>query len=258
MAELHTGPHDVDVAHITLKGPDGTVVDAIHARPDGMPVAGLVVHTDIMGVRPLFDDLCRRLATHGFAVCAPEPFVRAPVEVRGDADPTARMAYVSQLDDDLQIGDLEAAADYLVVHDDVREVAILGFCMGGMYALKAAATGRFDRAVAFYGMIRVPEAWHGPELAEPLDTAADVCPTLAIFGSEDHWTPAADIDALRAAWSDRPDCEVVVYEGADHGFVHDATRPAHRADDAADAWSRVLRFLGAPVAVAETADEGPL
>ena len=33
------------------------------------------------------------------------------------------------------------------------------------------------------------------------------------------------------------------YEGADHGFVHDPSRPAHRADDAADAWSRVLAFL---------------
>ena len=75
MAELQTGPHEVDVEHIMLKGPDGTAVDAIHARPDGMPASGLVVHPDIMGVRPLFDDLCRRLATHGFAVCAPEPFV---------------------------------------------------------------------------------------------------------------------------------------------------------------------------------------
>ncbi len=94
MAELQTGPHEVDVEHIMLKGPDGTAVDAIHARPDGMPASGLVVHPDIMGVRPLFDDLCRRLATHGFAVCAPEPFVRAPVEVRGDADSNARMDYV--------------------------------------------------------------------------------------------------------------------------------------------------------------------
>ena len=67
---------------------------------------------------------------------------------------------------------------------------MLGFCMGGMYALKAAATGRFDRAVAFYGMIRVPEGWRGPTtLAEPLDTAADVCPTLAIFGGADPFTP---------------------------------------------------------------------
>src|SRR5256885_7937037 len=110
MSELRTGTQDVDVEHMVLKGVDGAAVDAIHARPDGMPVAGIVLHPDIMGVRPLFDDLCRRLATHGFAVCAPEPFARAPLEVRGDAEPSARMAHVAQLDDDVQIGDLEAAA----------------------------------------------------------------------------------------------------------------------------------------------------
>lgn len=243
MAELSTGPHEVDVEHVTLKGTGGVAVDAIHARPDGMPHRGLVVHPDIMGVRPLFDDLCRRLATHGFAVCAPEPFVRAPVEVRGDADPGARMAHVKELDDELQLGDLEAAADYLVVHDDVREVAVLGFCMGGMQALKAAATGRFDRAVAFYGMIRPPDGWVGAMTRLPLDTAADVCPTLAIFGGNDPFTPAADIDALRAAWAGRPDCEIIVYPDAEHGFVHAPEREAHRADDAADAWRRVLAFL---------------
>ena len=243
MAELQTGSHEVDVEHITLKGPDGASVDAIHARPDGMPHSGLVLHPDIMGVRPLFDDLARRLATHGFAVCAPEPFVRAPVEVRADTDPNTRMAYVKELDDDVQLGDLEAAADYLVVHDDVREVAVLGFCMGGMQVLKAAASGRFDRAVAFYGMIRVPPDWVGPKTRQPLDTASEVCPTLAIFGGDDPFTPAADIDALRAAWADRPDCEIVVYDHAQHGFVHAPERDSHRAEDAADAWRRVLAFL---------------
>ena len=243
MAELHTGPHEVDVEHVSLKGLDGAAVEAIHARPDGMPVSGLVLHPDIMGVRPLFDDLCRRLATHGFAVCAPEPFTSAPVEVRGATDNTVRMGYVKELDDELQIGDLEAAADYVVIHDDVREVAVLGFCMGGMQVLKAAATGRFDRAVAFYGMIRPPDNWVGPKTRLPLDTIADVCPTLAIFGGNDSMTPADDIEALRAAWADRPDCEVVVYPEAEHGFVHAPEREAHRADDAADAWRRVLAFL---------------
>jgi len=224
--------------------------------PDGVATAGIVLHPDIMGIRPLFDDLCRRLATHGYAVCAPEPF--AHLDNRDELDPPARLAKVNELEDSVQIGNLERAADYLVVHDDVSDVAVLGFCMGGMYALKAAATGRFDRAVAFYGMIRVPEAWRSPELQEPLDVAADVCPTLALFGTEDPWTPAADIQALRDAWSDRPDCEVVVYEGADHGFVHDADRPAHRAEDAADAWSRVLPFLGVRGAepVSESTDGG--
>src|SRR5207342_621141 len=96
----------------------------------------------------------------------------------------------------VQLAHLEGAADWLVVHDDVTAIPILGFCMGGMYALKAAATCRFDRAVAFYGMIRVPEAWRGPEQREPLELVADGCPTLAIFGRDDHWTPPEAIAAM--------------------------------------------------------------
>jgi carboxymethylenebutenolidase len=245
VAELAVGTQEVDVEHITLKGSDGALVDAVHARPDGLPQSGIVLHPDIMGLRPLFDDLCRRLATHGFAVCAPEPFARAPADVLTAEEPSARMAYAKELDDELQLGDLEAAADYLVIHDDVSEVAVIGFCMGGMQVLKVAATGRFDRAVAFYGMIRVPDDWVGPKTLQPLDTAADMCPTLAIFGGLDRYSPEQDIEALRAAWANRPDCEIVVYPEADHGFVHAPERPAHRADDAADAWRRALKFLTA-------------
>jgi carboxymethylenebutenolidase len=242
MAALREGRlDDVEIERIDLRGTDGETVPAIHARPPGMPRRGVVVHPDIMGIRPLFEDLCRRLATHGAAVCAPEPFAR--IDAAG-ADAPTRMQLVGSMDDELQLGDLERAADHLVVHDDVASVAVLGFCMGGMYALKAAATGRFDRAGAFYGMIRVPDGWRGESLAEPLATAAEVCPTLAIFGAADAFTPAADIDALRAAWAGRDDCEVIVYADAEHGFVHDPDRPAHRADDAADAWTRVLDFLG--------------
>lgn len=241
MTALVRGPYEADAGRVVLRGVDGQAVDAIHARPLGMPTRGIALHPDIMGLRPLFDDLCYRLATHGFAVCAPEPFAR--LDGREELDAPARMGHVAELDDAVQMGDLERAADYLVVEDDVADVAVMGFCMGGMYALKSAATGRFDRAVDFYGMIRVPEGWQGPRLAEPLDTARDACATLAVFGTADPFTPAADIEALRAAWAGRTDCEIVVYDGAEHGFVHDPERPAHRGDDAADAWSRVLAFL---------------
>jgi carboxymethylenebutenolidase len=61
---------------------------------------------------------------------------------------------------------------------------------------------------------------------------------MAIIGTVDRWTPAADVDELEAAG-----VTVHRYEGADHGFVHDDSRPAHRADDAADAWQRAITFL---------------
>ena len=118
--------------------------------------------------------------------------------------------------------------------------------MGGMYTLKAAgnvgsATPRFERAVAFYGMIRVPDRWRGPGHGEPLDAlrGPEACPVLAIIGDRDVWTPADDVAALDAL----PNVTVVRYPGAEHGFVHDPDRPAHRPADAADAWRRAVAFL---------------
>jgi carboxymethylenebutenolidase len=37
--------------------------------------------------------------------------------------------------------------------------------------------------------------------------------------------------------------EVALYADADHGFVHDPSRPNHRPGDAADAWRQVIEFL---------------
>jgi carboxymethylenebutenolidase len=149
------------------------------------------------------------------------------------------MASVAGLDDDRQVGDLTDAGAHLRGLG-AEPVAVLGFCMGGMYALKAAGTGAFDRAVAFYGMIRVPPQWQSDTQGPPLDfvTRPGACPVLAIIGTADPYTPADDVDALEATGA-----TVVRYEGAEHGFVHDPSRPAHRPDDAADAWRRVADFL---------------
>jgi carboxymethylenebutenolidase len=243
MAALREGPvYDVTVESRPLVV-DGLEIAAVHARPDGMPRAGVVLHPDIGGLRPLFEDMARRLATHGLAVCVFEPFATQSETVRASVE--SRLAHVNDLDDTQQMDIFTAAADRLVVEDDVSRVAVLGFCMGGHYTFKAAAIDRFDAAVSFYGMVRTPEAWRGPgHRIDPLSVAAEMAPTLAFFGSNDPWTPHADIEALRAAWSGRADCEIVVVEGAEHGFVHDPDRDVHRADDAASAWERTLQWIG--------------
>jgi carboxymethylenebutenolidase len=145
----------------------------------------------------------------------------------------------------VQLGDLRIAAELLGRRDGVTTTHVMGFCMGGMQTLKAAASGRFARAVAFYGMVRLPEPWQGGSVDDALATAGEVCPTLAIFGGVDAFTPTDDVDALRAAWEHRTDCEIVVYPDADHAFVHAPDRPVHRADDAADAWARTIAWFGA-------------
>ena len=214
--------------------PSGTPAEL--AIPDALPRRGLVLAPDIMGLRPLFDEMCARLAAeHAWAVCAPEPF---PGRTETSID--ERLELVRTLDDDKQVGDLVAAAAELRSRAEVDRVGVLGFCMGGMYALKSADSGVFDKVVSFYGMIRVPDRFKGPGHREPLDAvrAPNAASVLALVGGVDSFTPADDIDALEAAGA-----TVVRYADADHGFVHDPARAAHRPDDAADAWKHAVEFL---------------
>ena len=70
-------------------------------------------------------------------------------------------------------------------------------------------------------MGRVPDMWASPTQGEPLEALAKpgACPVLEIAGTADQWVPAADLEALETVG-----VEVVRYEGADHGFVHDPDR----------------------------------
>ena len=192
---------------------------------------GLVLFPDIMGLRPLFDEHCARLAREqGWVVCAPEPFPG-----RESLSVDERLAAMTTMSDERFRADALAAAEAT----GCARVVVTGFCMGGMLTFKAAASGRFHRAAGFYGMLRLPEAWRG-SLAEPIDAlrSPDRCPTLAIVGTDDPFTPEHDVVEAEDAG-----VMVVRYEGAEHGFVHDPARPAHRAVDAADAWRRTIEFL---------------
>lgn len=211
--------------------PSGTQAEL--ARPSsGEPRRGVVLIPDVGGLRPLFDEMCQRLADENqWVVCAPELYPG-----QEHLELPERFEAARSFDDHAKLADFIAAADLT----GVEPVAVMGFCMGGMYCLKAAGTGRFDRAVPFYGMIRVPEAFAGPRQGQPLDHLAKpgAAEVMAIIGTADPWTPAADVDALEATGA-----TVVRYEGAEHGFVHAPERPAHRPVDAADAWTRLATFL---------------
>ena len=211
--------------------PSGTPVEVV--RPDS-PSAGLVVVPDIFGLRELFDDLVARLsAENGWAVAAFEPFPdQQPPSVE------ERMGLMATMHDERWVADAVATADLL----GVAPVGILGFCMGGMVTMKAAATGRFHRAVPFYGMVRNPENWQSTTNRDAMDALVGAPGSaekvLAVMGTADPYTPSEHLDELEAAGG-----TVVRYEGAEHGFVHDPARPAHRAADAADAWQRAIAWL---------------
>ncbi|MEX0846825.1 MAG: dienelactone hydrolase family protein [Ilumatobacteraceae bacterium] len=219
---------------ITL--PSGTPAE-IASPAAGSSTMGLVIAPDIFGLRPLYDDLAVRLANEWqMTVCAVEPFPGR--ELGPEIEP--RFAAVASIDDASHLRDLEEGADAVAAASGAERIGLLGFCLGGMYCHKASRSDRFARIVSFYGMIRVPEAWRSAGQGEPLDHLAAGHPdrVLAIIGERDHYTPPADVVALEAAG-----VATVRYPEAEHGFAHDASRPAHRPDDAVDAYARAEAWL---------------
>jgi carboxymethylenebutenolidase len=105
----------------------------------------------------------------------------------------------------------------------------MGFCMGGTITfLSAARLSGLSAAVAYYGGRIVAFADEKPK-----------CPTQMHFGEKDAHIPLTAVEGVRTK---RPECEVYVYRGADHGF-HCDERGSYNADSAKIAWGRSMGFL---------------
>lgn len=211
--------------------PSGTPVETFGNSTAGR---GIVVLTDIGGLRPLFSDIGQNVANQtGAGVAVVELW---PGDERLSKD--EKWAKVPFVDQARRIADLEAAANLL----GTPSCGLIGFCMGGMYAFRAAAMSqRFDRIVSFYGMIRLPEEAKSPLQTDPLDSLKDpeIAPTLAIMGGRDPWCPAEHVEELKALGT----TQVVEYPEAGHAFAHDPGHENYRAGDSEDAWRKAFEFL---------------
>ncbi|MCH2171599.1 dienelactone hydrolase family protein [Myxococcota bacterium] len=221
------------------------------AHPDVGEVPGVVLIHDVWGLKDHTRDLSRRLATAGYGVLAVDLYRHEPgFEIE---DPGVWMRALS---DPRALADVQAAVDWLrdePVTGDLP-VGVIGFCMGGMYALLAACSCEgVSAAVPFYGLLSHS---HGmlyadegldPELKprEPLQAAADLrCPLLGVFGGRDDFVPMSDIGILERVLEETgQSVEVAVYPEAGHAFLNDTRPDAFRPDDAEHAWRRMLDFL---------------
>jgi carboxymethylenebutenolidase len=214
---------------------------------------GVVVIHDVWGLGDHYRDLARRLAGDGFAALAVDLYRRTPAPKITDPG-----SWIRALSDPQVIADVQSAVDLLAAHPAVagRKIGVVGFCMGGTYAIHAAASCRGVSAAApFYGMLshehgllaappgeRLDPA-HKPR--SPLEAARAVrCPLLGCFGADDAFIPAADVARLDEALdaSGQPH-EVIVYPGAGHAFMNDTRAEMYRPDAARDAWQRMVAWF---------------
>jgi len=121
------------------------------ATPDRGPCPGVVLIHDVWGLTDHARDLTRRLSGEGFAVLGLELYRRLDalkIENPG--------AWMRALSDPQILGDVQAGVDFLAAHALCRgrRIGVIGFCMGGMYALMAGATCKgLSASVPFYGLL---------------------------------------------------------------------------------------------------------
>jgi carboxymethylenebutenolidase len=222
-----------------------------HRAGDARP--GVVMIHDVWGLADHTRDLARRLAAEDFAVLAVNLYRRTPAPKISDPG-----AWIRGLSDPQVIADVQSAVDLLAAHASVagRRIGVVGFCMGGTYAIHAAAGCRgVAAAVPFYGMLSHEHGLLAPppgtsldvarKPRSPLDAARALrCPLLGCFGAEDPYIPTDDVRSFdeNLDASGQPH-EVIVYPGAGHAFLNDTRAEMYRPDAARDAWSRMLAWL---------------
>jgi carboxymethylenebutenolidase len=214
---------------ITLTASDGFKLGGYRADPAGSAKGAIVVIQEIFGVNHHIRSVCDRLAGEGYVAIAPSIFDRTQPNFQSGYSPdevaNARK-FIASPDWEAMLRDTQAAIDAV---KDVGPVGIVGFCLGGSIAFMAATRlSGLSAAVGYYGGAIVRFADEKPKV-----------PTQLHFGEKDAGIPLSDVDTIK---SKRPDVEVHVYPGAQHGF-HCDERASYDKASADVAWPRSLAFF---------------
>lgn len=229
---------------IQIPLPDGTHIPGRLAVPPGKgPFAAVVMVHEVFGIDESMTAQITRMASAGYLVLMPDLYSRGGMRkclkatFRALVDGTGQ-AYV----------DIEAAKNLLLSRPDCTgKIGVVGFCMGGGFALQLVSRG-YDAAAVNYG-----------QAAKDLDAQlVGSCPIVASFGGKDLSLKGAGPKLEAALTQAGIAHDVKVYPEASHAFMNPtqagpkALRPLMntvlgfkpRPDDAADAWSRIERFFG--------------
>ena len=241
----------VTEAEIQIKTPDGMTDAALYTPKGKGPFPGVLIFTDIFGLRPASRDVGRRLATNGYVAVVANPFYRTK---KGPLmEPAVQATFNFQKDGALLRPHLAVLTPDAVTHDELAWLAYLdalpqvskkaklgvdGYCMGGPRVVQASAL-RPDRVGASFtahpGNGLVTDKPDSPHLLAPKIKAKSF---FAIAQNDAMQKP--DIaDQLKAAYSAAGNpCEAEVFK-ANHGWTMPDSA-VYNKDEAERAW--VLRL----------------
>jgi carboxymethylenebutenolidase len=196
------------------------------AEPSQPARAGVLVVHDWYGLLPHVRAACDELAAAGLVAVAPDLYGG-----RTTTDPAQAEALMEGMDRDAARARLDEAVTTLRERADGGPMGVLGWSLGGMYALGQATTGAVDAAAVYYAALDEDEA------------AALRCPVLLHLAETDEFDPPELYDGfvagLRAAGTE---VEVHTWPGTEHSFANGDVA-LHVPQAAAQAWSITVAFL---------------
>ena len=242
---------DVIEGETEIRTVDG-VADAYFVHPATGRHPAVLMWPDIMGLRPAFRAMGRRLAQSGYAVLVPNPFYRAqkaPIvtDGKGMQDEATRnrlFGLMGSLNADTALTDARAFIHFLDAQPAVnprRPMGTCGYCMGGPLTMRTAAAfpDRVGAGASFHGAALVTDKPDSPHRLVPAMKAQYL---FAIAANDDEREPQAKT-ALRAAFDQAQlQAEIEVYAGAMHGWCPPDSPVYHEAM-AEKAWSRMLALF---------------
>lgn len=238
---------------VTIKTPDGTC-DAALIYPSGTGTwPAVIMWPDILGLRPVFRDMGKRLAAQGYVVLVPNPFYRskkAPV-MEGSVDFSNREAmqtlfgYRGAITDAGIDKDTVALIGFLDAQPQVakgKKAGVQGYCMSGPFTFRAAAAmpDRIGAAASFHGGGLVTKEASSPHLLIPKAKAAFL---VAIAQNDDQREPDAKT-VLKDAFAAAGKTATVEVYPADHGWTVPGSQ-AYNEPAAEKAWAELTKLYKA-------------
>jgi carboxymethylenebutenolidase len=232
---------------VTIKTPDGEC-DAYFVHPASGASAAVLVWPDILGLRPAFRQMGKRLAESGYAVLTVNPFYRmkkSPVVPAGAsfADQATRdivMPLAKGLSPTTHVTDARAFVGWLDTQAAVnkgRKIGTTGYCMGGPIVMRTAATvpDRIGAGASFHGGGLVTKEPDSPHLLVPKMKASFL---FAVADNDDKREPTAK-DVLKETYAKaKLPAEIEVYPAA-HGWCPPDSA-VYDQKQAEKAWARML------------------
>ena len=229
---------------------DGTSEAWLFKPSEGAgPWPGVMLYTDIMGVRPLFKSMAQKIADAGFVVMLPNLFYREgapfdpPLSVKNSADFGRLLAMAGTLSRTTIVSDSNAWIAALDARPETSSdpVACVGYCMSGPMAIWSAAAHpeQVGKVAVFHGGHMVMGNPDSPHRCVGDSRASYFfgCAETDAFMNESHIAQLRE--ALEAA--ERPHT-IEVYPGTYHGFaIADASYHPRGAERH---WRDLLGFLG--------------